>query len=150
MPRYASDYITGKKNLPQPFDGIAIEVPFKVVLPATLLLNDTIAVATIPAGVQIADFKVIAPQLDSNGVPTLAHSIGVENAARTDLATVFEAGLIFGRTASGSISRGTVSVPALDTTALTADRVIALKTTTAAATAALAGKTIIVMLYLVN
>ena len=150
MSRYASDYLTGKRNLPQPYDGIASEVPFKFVLPAILSVGDILAIATIPAGVQIVDYKVVATQLDSNGVPTLAHSIGVENAAKTDLATVFEAGLIFGRTTSGSVSRGTVSVPGLDTTALTADRVIALKTTTAAATAALAGKTIIVMLYLVN
>lgn len=150
MARYASDYITGKKNLPQPHDGVASEVPFKVVLPAALVVSDTIAVCTIPAGVQIVDYKVIAPQLDSNGAPTLAHSIGVENAARTDLATVFEAGLTFGRTASGSVSRATVSVPALDATMATADRVIALKTTTAAATAALAGKTVLVVLYLAN
>lgn len=150
MPRYASDYITGKRNLPQPYDGISQEIPFKVVLPATLLVGDTIAVAAIPAGVQIVDYKVISPQLDSSGAPTLAHSIGVENAGRTDLATVFDAGLIFGRTASGSVSRCLVSVPSLDTTMATADRVIALKTTTAAATAALAGKTIIVVLYLVN
>ena len=150
MARYASDYITGKRSLPQPYDGVASEIPFKVVLPAVLAVGDTIAVCTIPAGVQIIDYKVIAGQLDSNGAPTLAHSIGVENAAKTDLATVFEAGLIFGRTASGSLARCTVSVPAMDTTVLTADRIIALKTTTAAATASLAGKTIFVVLYLAN
>ncbi|MFN5350886.1 MAG: hypothetical protein ACK5A0_15365 [Polaromonas sp.] len=148
MPRYASDYITGKRNLPQPYDGVTVEVPFRVVLPAALLLNDMIAICEIPQGIQIADFKIVAPQLDSNGVPTLAHSIGVENAARTDLVTVFEAGLTFGRTASGSISRGSVAVPALDTTSQTASRIIALKTTAIAATAALAGKTITVILYL--
>ena len=150
MPRYASDYITGKRNLPQPYDGVVLEVPFKIVLPATLIVGDTIAVAGIPAGVQLIDYKIVAPQLDSSGAPTLAHQIGVENAARTDLVTVFESGLLFGRTASGSISRATVSAPQLDTTMATAERIIALKTTAAAATAALAGKTIFVMLYLVN
>lgn len=150
MPRYASDYITGKRSLPQPYDGVSSELPFKVVLPAVLAVGDILAICTIPAGVQIVDYKIFAPQLDSNGAPTLAHSIGVENAARTDLATVFEAGLIFGRTSSGSVWRNTVSVPSLDTTMATSDRVIALKTTTAAATASLAGKTLIVVLYLVN
>lgn len=148
MPRYASDYITGKRNLPQPYDGVALEIPFKITMPAILLLNDTIAIASVPAGVQVLDFKIIAPQLDSSGAPTLAHSIGVENALRTDLAAVWEAGLIFGRTVSGSISRASVSAPSLDTTMATAERIIALKTTTAAATAALAGKTIFVLLYL--
>lgn len=150
MPRYASDYMTGRRNLPQPNEAVLTELPLKVVLPAALLLNDTIAICEIPAGVQIADFKIIAPQLDANGTPLLVHSIGVENAGRTDLATVFEAGLTFGRTVNGSISRSSVSIPALDATAMTANRVIALKTTAVAATAALAGKTILVILYLVS
>ena len=150
MARYASDYLTGKKNLPQPYDAVSSELPFKVVMPAALASGDLLAVCAIPAGVQIVDYKVFAPQLDSNATPTLAFSIGVENAGRTDLATVFEASLIFGRTTSGSVWRNGVSVPSLDATMATAERVISLKVTTVAATAALAGKTIIVVLYLVN
>ena len=150
MARTLSDYLTGKRNLPQPYDALVNKIPLQIVLPAVLAVGDLIALVKVPAGVRLVDYDVIAPQLDSNGAPALAHSIGVENAGATDLATVFEAGLTFGRTASGSISRCSVSVPLLDTTALTADRIISLKTTTAAATAALAGKTILVLLHLVN
>lgn len=150
MARTLSDYMTNKRNLPQPNDAAVTKIPLFVVLPAALAANDLIALMKIPAGVRLVDYDVIAPQLDSNGTPTLAHSIGVENAGGTDLTTAFDTGMTFGRTASGSISRCTVSVPLLDTTALTADRVISLKTTTAAATAALAGKTIVVLLHLVG
>lgn len=150
MARTQSNYMTGKRNLPQPYEGFKQIIPLQIVLPAVLAIGDLIALAKIPAGVQIVDYDISAPQLDSNGAPTLAHSIGVENAAATDLATVFEAGLIFGRTASGSMSRCAVSIPGLDTTSASAERTISLKTTTAAATAALAGKTIFVMLHLVN
>lgn len=148
MARTVSDYMTGKRNLPQPYDATSNRIPFKIVLPTVLAAADLIAIAKIPAGVSIVDFNVVAPQLDSSGAPTLAHSIGIENAAGTDLAVVFEAGLTFGRTASGSVSRCTVSVPSLDTPLV--ERTISLKTTTGAATAALAGKTIYVNLEFVN
>lgn len=149
MARTQSDYITGKKNLPQPYDALVTKIPLKIVLPAVLAAGDIISLVKLPPGVQLVDYDVIAPQLDSNGTPTLVHSIGQENAGGTDLSVVFEAGLTFGRTANGSISRCTVSVPALDVN-VASERTISLKTTTGAATAALAGKTILVLLHLVN
>lgn len=149
MARTLSEYMSGKRNLPQPGDATVWKVPAFVVLPAALAANDLIALMKVPAGVRVVDFDIIAPQLDSNGSPTLAHSIGVENVGGTDLGTVFEAGLTFGRTANGSISRCTTAVAALDA-GYTAERTVSLKTTTAAATAALAGKTILVLLHLVG
>lgn len=148
MARTLSDYLTGKRNLPQPNGALATKVPVFVVLPAALAANDLVALLKIPSSVKVIDYDIFAPQLDSNGTPTLAFSIGVENAGGTDLATVYEAGLIFGRGASGSVSRCTSPAAAFDATVYTADRVISLKTTTVAATAALAGKTILVLLHL--
>jgi hypothetical protein len=149
MARTLSDYLTGKRNLPQPNGALVTKVPVFMTLPAALAANDLLALLKVPAGVRVVDFDVFAPQLDSNGAPALAHSIGVENAGGTDLATVYEAGLIFGRTANGSVSRCTTAVAAQDA-GYTAERVISLKTTTIAATAALAGKTILVLLHLVG
>ncbi|MES2415095.1 MAG: hypothetical protein V4614_14910 [Pseudomonadota bacterium] len=149
MARTLSDYMTGKKNLPQPNGALVTKVPVFMVLPAALAAGDLLALLKVPANVRVVDFDVIAPQLDSNGAPALLHSIGVENAGGTDLATVYEAGLTFGRTANGSVSRCGTAVAAQDA-GYSAERTISLKTTTIAATAALAGKTILVLLHLVG
>jgi hypothetical protein len=149
MARTASAYITGIKNLPQPPDAFLNIIPLLITMPATLASGDLIALTRLNANVRVSDFDIIAPQLDSNGAPTLAFSIGTENAGQTDLGTVWEAGLIFGRTANGSLSRATTAVQLADT-GFNVNRTICLKCTTGAATAAFAGKTIQVNLHLVN
>lgn len=149
MAKYQSDMASGKKNVPQPYDALITKVPVDITLPAaTLVVGDIITLLDIPPNVQLVDFDIFAPQLDSNGAPTLAFSLGEENAAGTDLATVYEAGLIFGRTANGSISRSTTAVPAQ--AVRTSARRISLKVTTAAATTASAGKQVLALLHLRN
>jgi hypothetical protein len=147
MAKYLSDVASAKKSVPQPNDALVTKVPIDVTLPAVALaVGDIITLLDIPPGIQLADYDVGGPQLDSNGAPTLAFSIGVENAAGTDLATVYEANLTFGRTASGSISRASNMAAAL------ADRTVArrisLKVTAAAATSASAGKQLLAFLHL--
>lgn len=149
MTKYVSDVASGKKSVPQPYDALIAKVPVDYTFPAAaLVVGDLITLADIPAGVQLVDFDIFAPQLDSNGSPTLAFSIGVENAGGTDLATVYESGLTFGRTANGSISRAQTAVPA------SADRTVArrisLKVTTVAATSAVSGKQLLALLHLRN
>jgi hypothetical protein len=147
MPKYQTDVFTGRKSAPQPDDSFIKKVPIEVVFPAAALVaNDLIELCRLAPGVQVVDFDVIAPQLDSNGAPTLAFSLGSENAGGTDLGVVYEAGLIPGRGATGSIVRATTAA-ALAADA-TAERVIALKVTTAAATSATAGKKALVVLHL--
>ncbi|MBH2008288.1 MAG: hypothetical protein I8H71_01175 [Xanthomonadaceae bacterium] len=141
-----SDVATGKKAVPQPYDALVSKVPVDVTLPATAAANDIIELSGLPPGVALVDYDIVAPQLDSNGTPTLAFSLGVLNAGKTDLATVYETGLTFGRTASGSISRcGNAAAAQADRSAA---RVLGLKVTTAAATAAMAGKTFTAILHL--
>lgn len=149
MPKYLSDIASGKKNVPQPYDALVTKIPVDTTLPAVALaVGDIITLADLPPGVQFADFDIFAPQLDSNGAPTLAFSIGVENTAGTDLATVYESGLTFGRTANGSISRAsTANMSQADRTVA---RRISLKVTTAAATSASANKQILAFLHLRN
>ena len=149
MAKYLSDVASGKKNVPQPYDALITKVPVDVTLPAVaLVVGDIITLADIPPGVQLIDFDVFAPQLDSNGAPTLAFAIGEENAGGTDLATVYETGLTFGRTANGSISRALTAVAA--NAARTSDRRISLKVTAAAATFASANKVFTTLLHLRN
>lgn len=147
MPKYQTDVFMGRKSVPQPDSTFIQKVPVEVLFPAAALLaNDLIELCKLAPGVQVVDFDVIAPQLDSNGTPTLSFSLGSENAAGTDLGVVYEAGLIPGRGATGSIVRATTGA-ALAADA-SADRAIALKVTAAAATSATAGKKALVVLHL--
>ena len=141
-----SDVATGKKAVPQPFDALVSRVPVDVTLAATAAANDIIELTGLPPGVQLVDYDIVAPQLDSGGSPALAFSIGILNAGKTDLATVYETGLIFGRTAGGSISR--CASGAASQADRSAARVLGLKVTTGAATPAMAGKTFTAILHL--
>lgn len=143
MAIYRSRVVTQEANVPQPCDGSLVIVPIEIVLPAVALaVNDILEMIDLPPGVGIVDYDVVAPQLDSNGTPTLALSIGHKTATATDLDVVYETGLTAGRTANGSVSRmGTATAAAQDTTGQVFRRV-ALKVTTAAATSASANKSL--------
>jgi len=104
--------------------------PIRVDFPSALAANDLILLATIPAGTTLVDYKGFIPDIDSNGTPAFAFSIGVANAGLTDLSTVLQAGLTTGQ-ASGAFRATNADHLALDSTV---DRVLALKVTTAAAT----------------
>lgn len=147
MARIISDLLTGKKPGPQPYDGSALQLPVSIVLPAAALaVGDLIEIAELPPTVDLIDYDIFAPQLDSNGTPTLVFSLGAENPGYTDLTATYEAGLIFGRGASGSVSRaGTAAQLVADNTVT---RRLALKVTAAPATWAGAGKSITAVLHL--
>lgn len=146
MSRILSELLTGKKNGPLPNDGGVSELPVTVVLPAALAVGDLIELVDLPQFVSLVDYDVIAPQLDSNGAPTLALSIGEEATDFTDLSTVYESGLTPGRTASGNVVR--CGNAAASQASVAASRRIAVKVTTAAATYAGAGKTVTFVLHL--
>lgn len=146
MAKVLSDVMTGKKSVPQPYDATLIQVPVPVVLPAALAVNDLISLIELPPGVDLVDYDIFAPQLDSNAAPTNTYSIGSENAAGTDLAVVYETGLTAGRTAVGSVSRCAVAAQ------MAADRntarKVSLKVTAAFATYAGSGKTLLAVFHL--
>lgn len=113
----------------------AVDVEFTV---ATYVANDLIELCELPIGVKCLDWAIVFPDIDSNGTPTLAYSIGEENAAGTDLDAgnaVWASGLTAGQ--STAIVRSTTSIPAQRP--VTAARKLALKVTTAPATYAGAG-----------
>lgn len=131
MPKYFTDAATNKKPVPQPFDASVIQVVIDVAFPAVnYVIADLHQLVTIPAGVQVVDYEIIFPDVDSNGTPTIACSIGTENAGGTDLGTVWDAGLLAGQT--GAIVRNPSSACAQQVT--TAERKVSLKFTAAAAT----------------
>lgn len=147
MARILSELLTGKKPGPQPYDGSVLQLPVTVVLPAAALaVGDLLELVDLPPFTDLIDYDIFGPQLDSNGTPTLAFSLGAENAGYTDLGVVYETGLTFGRTANGSVSRaGTANQLAADNSV---QRRLALKVTALAATWAGGGKTVTAMLHL--
>lgn len=147
MARILSELLTGKKPGPQPYDGSVLQLPITLVMPAAALaVGDLLELVDLPPTVDLLDYDIVSPQLDSNGAPTLAVSIGEENAGYTDLANVYEAGLTPGRGATGNVVRSGTAAASQASNA--APRRIALKVTTAAATWAGAGKTVNVVLHL--
>lgn len=146
MSNTKSPFATGQKNLPQPDDALVTIIPILLILGAAApVLNDTIELLTLPAGVEVVDWDIIAPQLDSNGAPVLAANLGSLNAGKTDLGVVYGGGAV-GNAANGSVIRNT-DARCLVADA-TVDRVLALKWTVIAATWAGAGKRLLVNLHL--
>ncbi|VTU38280.1 hypothetical protein H4CHR_04384 [Variovorax sp. PBS-H4] len=146
MAKVLSEVLAGRKIVPQPFDATIMQVAVPLVLPAAITANDLLELIDLPPGVDLVDYDILSPQLDSNGSPTAAFSLGSENAGGTDLGVVYEAGLTFGRTANGSVSRaGTAAHLAADKSVA---RRLALKVTTGAATYAGSGKTLVAVLHL--
>lgn len=104
--------------------GAHVDIDFPA---AAFVANDLIRLATIPAGVRNIDYKVVFPDIDSGA--GFAFSIGELNAAGTDLATVYAAGITVGQ-ASGTFRP--TNAAHFEASAA-ADRRIAIKVTTAAA-----------------
>ncbi len=120
---------------------------------AGIAVSDVIHAADIPQGVEVVDWKFLSDDIDSNGTPTVAFTLGVLNAGKTAIG----AGGTDAWTAAGGITAGQTggaSLPAGATAAnaflggRAAARSIGLVATAATATAALAGKRAVLLLDL--
>lgn len=146
MPNFQTKAFLGQRPivLPQSAAGewSIIDVEFKA---TNYAVSDLIELCELPIGVKVLDWTINFPDIDSNGSPTWATSIGVENAGGTDLGTeVWGTGLTAGQ--STAIVRNTTSLSAQGD--ITANRKIALKVTATAATYAGLNKTGQVLLLL--
>lgn len=128
---------TGRKSIPQPYDAtvieVAIDVDFGAIAPAN---GDLILLAKIPPNVQIVDYSLVFPQVESGATMNVA--IGEANLALTDLGVTYDAALTPGRTATGNVVRP-VSAAAANADR-TGARVLAMKITGAFATYSGSGK----------
>lgn len=139
----SSGYLTGRIPSIQGSDPSTVAVRYTVDLATADLASGIVgAVGILPAGHIPVGFEIDAPQLDSNGTPTFAYSVGILNAAGTDLSTAaadggaaWATGQVIGRTAGGSASGLVASRPVKLVTQTQTDRLVAIKTTGAAATA---------------
>ncbi len=108
---------------------------------AGIAVSDVVQLADIPAGFDIVDWRFISDDIDSNGTPTVAFTLGSLNAARTAIATAYTAagGITAPQTAGVNVPSGTTA-PACFLESRASARTIGLVATAATATAALTGK----------
>ncbi len=126
---------------------VSVDVEFPTAAP---IAADIIKVCKMPEGFRVLDWALIFPDIDANGVPTLAFSFGVSNATvlvpdGTDIGAALQiwgAALTAGqavapvRNASTNCAQDAIK----STATVPGDREIILKVTTAAATYAGAAK----------
>lgn len=130
-----NDYLTGRSPAPIP-SGIELVANRSTIslVAADLDANDAGTVAILPAGCVPVGLVYDSDGLDSNATPTITASVGLMNAADTDLASVWASGITASRD-------GTSVIVALSSAAMRlapsqADRRIGVKFTAAAATKA--------------
>lgn len=144
-----NDHLTGRTPVPFPAGLETISQRFKLPLAtADLALNTVGNIGILPAGCIPMQVIIDSDDLDSNGTPTIAWSIGISNgavtnnqqsASGTDISTAAaDGGAAWGTGITVSQAGGQVQVfsKALSrVTPVNYDRYIMLKATTAAATA---------------
>ncbi len=140
----SNDFITGRKPVPTSagLELLAVRFPIDLVA-ADLDANDVGSVAILPAGHQLAGIIYDSDDLDTNGTPTIAASIGPINAGETDLSAVWASGITASQ--SGTSAQPVLTPAALRYSAAT-DTKIGIKFTAAAATKA-AGQVALTLLY---
>lgn len=105
---------------------------------ANPVANDTITVGILLAGHLPTDFILDSDDVDTNGVPTIAMSVGILNAGETDLSTAAADGGAVWLSASAVGTTGGLARPTTAAvkrvTVSTSDRKIGVKFTAVAAT----------------
>lgn len=137
----SNDYLTGRKPAVYGAGDEVVCVRAEVALVAgDMTLNNVGAVLPLPAGCVPVDVKFDTDDLDSNGAPAVAMSLGVLNAAGNDISTATaDGGAAWGTAITTSQAGGQAQVlsKALARVQATqSDRLVGIKFTTAPATAA--------------
>lgn len=141
----SNDYLTGRKPIPTGAGNEVLATRFPIdLVAADLDANDVGAVAVLPAGHLPVGLVYDSDDLDTNGTPTIAASVGPINAGETDLSSVWASGIT--NSQSGASSNVNLSTAAMRMAAPTADLKIGIKFTAAAATKA-AGQVGLTLLY---
>lgn len=140
-----NDYLTGSKPVPTPAGGEVVACRFPIALVAADLdANDCGAVAILPAGCVPVGLVVDSDDLDTNGTPTIAASVGPINAGESDLSSSWATGITAAQTGASAIV--TLSTAAMRLAASQSDTKIGVKFTAASATKA-AGTMGLTLLY---
>jgi hypothetical protein len=75
----------GQTPVPSVWSAVTCGIPFEYVTDATLAAGDIIELGTIEAGVKPFNVTLLSDDLDTNGTPTITLTVGILNAAKTDI-----------------------------------------------------------------
>lgn len=142
----SNDYLTGRKPavFPAGSDVVAVRFPIDLVA-ADLDANDVGAVGILPAGCVPVGLTYDSDDLDTNGTPTIAASVGFVNAGETDLdGTAWATGITASQ--GGTAAQVTLTTAVMRMAATQTDRKFGIKFTAASATKA-AGQVGLTLLY---
>lgn len=126
-----SKHANGQARMPEPQGAEVVAVRVTHTLAANPTANDTAHLCDLPAGCVPVDCILDATDCDTNGTPTMTVSIGVLNAGKTDLDTLWITAATVAQT--GTMARPTTAVLAQAGSSASA-RSIGLKFPAAAAT----------------
>lgn len=156
MPSFRSRFVQGLAQLPLPETGVIETVAVDINWAdagATIAVNDVVQLVDIPPNVEVLDWKFITEDIDSNGTPTVAFSLGVLNAGRTAIGgganDTWATGITAGQT-GGAALPNPASAQAINPLlgGRTTTRAIGLVATAATATAQLAGRRATLILFI--
>lgn len=147
MTLFISKTGAGAKKVPTIADAMVAQLLYEYVTTANLVAGDIIDLGPLPSAVDPVDVTLYSDDLDSNGTPTITLSVGLLNAAKTDLNGGTNETWIVASTVAqnGGVARATTAAPYLMGAAV-AERRIGIKVVAGAATGVGAGKKIAVLL----
>jgi hypothetical protein len=143
MATYKSKTAAGQVPVISLDDAGVIGIPYEYVTTGALAAGDIIVMGPIEPGVKPFDSFIVTDDLDTNGAPTITLSLGILNAAQTDLDAAATSTWIAASTVgqTGGIGRATTANTYL-CGASTTERTLGIKVVAAPATSAGAGKKI--------
>lgn len=148
MAVYKSKHALGQSPVASLQSTLVGGILYEYVTGAALAAGDIIHMGDIEAGVKPVDVLLITDDLDTNGAPTITLTVGILNAAGTDIDAAATATWIAASTAAqtGAIARATTANVFLSGVSANA-RKLGIKVVAGPATAAAAGKKIAVVMY---
>ena len=130
--QHTNDYLLGYKPTVFPAGAEVVSVRYAIDLTTSDLdLNDVGAVGILPAGCIPVGLTLDADDLDAHATPTLSTTVGLLNPSQTDIQVSFASGVTLGQSSAAKVIE---SVAMMRLTPSSADRILGLKVTTAAAT----------------
>lgn len=146
-----SKHATGNKPVVTPSAGVVTDLLFEHVITGNLAANDIIDMGPIEAGIAPVEVSLIADDLDSNGAPTITLTVGILNAAKTDIDAAATSTFIAASNVAqtGGVARNTTANTYLAGAASTT-RSLGIKVVAGPATAASAGKKVAIVLGVVG
>lgn len=146
MPVYKSKSALGKKPIASLTSALVQGILYEYTTEANLVAGDIINMGPIETDTVPVDCKLITDDLDTNGAPTLTLTVGILNAAGTDIDVAATSTWIAASTVgqTGGVARATTANCYLSG-ASSATRMLGVKAVAGAATGVGAGKKLAVL-----